>query len=146
MPAFFIAEEDALRPAHQLVWNSYNPLSPPLQPQTVGFPTAAPIGKQKQSADYRATRRGWYWEGEQFRQELLAAAAERAKGHPDKLALAARLRRETTLSIKAIAARLHLGASKSANARLHRWMKQQPATRSKTNRPRELIERNHTMG
>ena len=52
--------------------------------------------------------------------------AERAKGDPAKLALAARLRRETTLSIKDIAARTHLGTSKSANARLHRWMKQPP--------------------
>ena len=49
---------------------------------------------------------------------------KRAKGDPAKLGLAARLRRETTLSIKDIAARAHLGTSKSANARLHRWMKQ----------------------
>jgi len=33
------------------------------------------------------------------------------------------LRKETTLTIKAIAARLHLGTSKSANARLHGWMR-----------------------
>jgi hypothetical protein len=52
--------------------------------------------------------------------------AGRPKGDPAKLALAARLRRETTLSIKDIAARAHLGTSKSANARLHRWMKHSP--------------------
>jgi predicted transcriptional regulator len=47
------------------------------------------------------------------------------KNDPRRLAIAARLRRETTLSLKAIAARLGLGSSKSANATLHRWMAQQ---------------------
>jgi putative transposase len=47
----------------------------------------------------------------------------RPKGDLAKLALAARLRRETTLTLKAIAARVHLGTSKSANVRLHRWMR-----------------------
>jgi hypothetical protein len=50
-----------------------------------------------------------------------ADLAARRKGDPDKMAIAARLRKETTLSIKAIAARVHLGSSKSANARLHGW-------------------------
>jgi len=45
------------------------------------------------------------------------------KSDPAKLALAARLRRETTLSRKAIAALAHLGSSKSANTRLHEWMR-----------------------
>jgi len=45
---------------------------------------------------------------------------------------AARLRRETTLSIKAIAARIRLGSSKSANARLHQAMKTLAAS-SQTN-------------
>ena len=49
---------------------------------------------------------------------------ERRKSDPDKLALAARLRRETTLSLRTIAARVHLGSSKSANALLHRWMRE----------------------
>jgi len=48
--------------------------------------------------------------------------ASRRKSDPAKLALAARLRQETTLTIKALAARVHLGTSKSANARLHNWM------------------------
>ena len=48
----------------------------------------------------------------------------RRKSDPGKLALAARLRRETTLSLRAIAARVRLGTSKSANARLHQWMNQ----------------------
>ena len=48
--------------------------------------------------------------------------AARAKSDPAKLAMAARLRKETTLSIKSIAARVHLGTSKSANARLHQFM------------------------
>ncbi|HEV2391548.1 MAG TPA: hypothetical protein VG146_04205 [Verrucomicrobiae bacterium] len=37
--------------------------------------------------------------------------------------MAARLRRETTLSIKAIAAQVHLGSSKAANAKLHMHMR-----------------------
>ena len=50
--------------------------------------------------------------------------ALRRKSDPAKLAIGARLRKETTLSIKGIATRLHLGTSKSANARLHQWMGQ----------------------
>ena len=48
----------------------------------------------------------------------------RRKSAPGKLALAARLRRETTLPLKWIAARMHLGTSKSANSNLHLWMKE----------------------
>ncbi len=48
---------------------------------------------------------------------------ECAKSDPQKLALAARLRRETTLTLRWIAARLHLGTWKSLNAKLHRWRK-----------------------
>jgi putative transposase len=44
-----------------------------------------------------------------------------AKSEPEKLALAARLRRETTLTLPLIAARLHMGTWKSLNAKLHRW-------------------------
>jgi hypothetical protein len=40
-----------------------------------------------------------------------------------KLEIGARLRRETTLSTKAIAARVHLGSSKAANRSLHRYMR-----------------------
>jgi hypothetical protein len=46
----------------------------------------------------------------------------RRKNDPDKLEIGARLRRETTLTIKAIAARVGLGSSKGANANLHRHM------------------------
>jgi len=46
----------------------------------------------------------------------------RPKGDLEKMALAARLRRETTLTIQQIAQRVHLGTSRSANARLHAWM------------------------
>ena len=45
------------------------------------------------------------------------------------MALAARLRRETTLTIKAIAERLHLGTSKSANMHLHGWMRSRSLTK-----------------
>ena len=40
-----------------------------------------------------------------------------------KLEIAARLRRETTLSTKAIAGRVHLGSSKAANRSLHSYMR-----------------------
>ncbi len=43
----------------------------------------------------------------------------RHKGDPAKLALAARLRRETTLTMEWIAARLHLGSVQSARVRVH---------------------------
>ena len=39
---------------------------------------------------------------------------ERQKSHPMKLALAARLRQQTTRSVKQIAARLHVGKRESA--------------------------------
>ena len=48
-----------------------------------------------------------------------AELEERPKNDPVKLDIAARLRRETALTIKAIAARVHLGTSKAANAKLH---------------------------
>jgi putative transposase len=51
----------------------------------------------------------------------------RRKNDPTKLEIAARLRRETTLSLKAIAARMHLGTSKTANAKLHKHMRGGPA-------------------
>jgi hypothetical protein len=54
--------------------------------------------------------------------------ARRRKNDPIKLEIAARLRRETTLTLKAIAARVCLGSSKSANATLHRYMVQGPKT------------------
>ena len=50
----------------------------------------------------------------------------RPKSDPMKLALAARLRRETTLSIKQIAGRLNLGKPKGAKSNLHKWMKGPP--------------------
>jgi hypothetical protein len=46
----------------------------------------------------------------------------RRKSDAVKLEIAARLRRETTLSTKVIAARMHLGSSKAANRSLHRYM------------------------
>ena len=61
-------------------------------------------------------RRGW-------EEKQLAA---RRKNDPEKLEVAARLRRETPLSIKAIAARVGLGTSESANATLHRHMSRSP--------------------
>ena len=54
-------------------------------------------------------RRGW----------AQAELARRSKSDLDKLEIGARMRRETTLSIKAIAARAGLGSTKAANAKLH---------------------------
>ena len=59
----------------------------------------------------------------------------RRKNDPGKLNLAARLRRETTLSLKDIAQRVGLGSSKSANATLHRWMSRQPGASTPGNLP-----------
>jgi hypothetical protein len=50
----------------------------------------------------------------------------RRKNDPAKLALATRLRRESTLTTKEIAARLWLGTPKSATTTLHRWMRSNP--------------------
>jgi REP element-mobilizing transposase RayT len=58
-------------------------------------------------------RRGWR------EADLLS----RRKNDPGKLEIGARLRRETTLSVKAIASRVHLGTSKAANAKLHSHMR-----------------------
>jgi hypothetical protein len=49
--------------------------------------------------------------------------SRRLKSDPAKLAIAARLRRETPLSLPWIAARLQAGTWKSLNAKLHRWKK-----------------------
>ncbi len=51
----------------------------------------------------------------------------RRKSDPGKLTMVARLRQETTLSLKAIAVRADLGTSKRANARLHAWLRNEPA-------------------
>ena len=63
-----------------------------------------------------------------------AELASRRKHDPAKLEIAARLRRETTLSVKQIATRLHLGTPKSASVRLLRATRQKacgdPARRS----------------
>ncbi len=43
----------------------------------------------------------------------------------DDVAIALRLRRETSLSLKSIAARLHLGSPRSAGERLRQWIQNQ---------------------
>jgi hypothetical protein len=52
-----------------------------------------------------------------------ADLGQRAKSDPAKLAIAARLRRETTVTLPWIALRLSMGTWKSLNANLHRWRK-----------------------
>lgn len=56
--------------------------------------------------------------------------AGRERSHPAKLALAARLRQATTLSVKQIAERLHLGKPKGARTNLHKFMNNSPADSS----------------
>ena len=48
------------------------------------------------------------------------------KSDPCKLAMAARLRRETTMPLNWITPRIHLGTFKSANAKVHQWMRNNP--------------------
>jgi putative transposase len=52
-----------------------------------------------------------------------ATLAERAKGDASKLALAWRLRRETTLTVKEIAVRLRMGCWTSLSSRLYQYRK-----------------------
>ncbi len=47
----------------------------------------------------------------------------RRKNDPVKPGIAARLRREATLPLKAMAARVHLRTSKAANTKLHNYMR-----------------------
>ena len=54
--------------------------------------------------------------------------ASRRKSDPGKLGLAVRLRRETTLTLKAIARRVQLGTSRSAHVRLREGIKSSAAT------------------
>src|SRR5437667_7789175 len=54
--------------------------------------------------------------------------AQKPKSDPGKLAIAARLRAETILTIRQIAAKLQMGTWKSANSRLHHWSKPNDTT------------------
>ena len=63
----------------------------------------------------------------------------RRKNDPAKLALAARLRKETTLTTKEIAARLSLGTPKSATTTLHRWMRNNPQRANQVSTSATLI-------
>ena len=54
----------------------------------------------------------------------------RLKGDPAKMAIALRLRKETTLTLKQIAQRLSLGSVKSARMRFHKFSKSSGKTRS----------------
>jgi hypothetical protein len=59
-------------------------------------------------------------ESAEVKAERIIREELRRKSDPSKLALANRLRRETILSVKVIAERLHLGSPKSARARLRK--------------------------
>ena len=72
----------------------------------------------------------------------------RRKSDPGKMQIAARLRRETILSLKRIATRVGLGSSKSANANLHTWMqangKSDRAVAESKNQKNHAKKPNHT--
>lgn len=74
---------------------------------------------------------------------------QRRKSDPEKLRIAARLRRETILSLKSIATRVGLGSSKSANTKLHSWMQasgKPDATGAETQKQNKRAKKtNHTM-
>ena len=74
---------------------------------------------RRESAEVRAER----MIAEELRQQgwTEVELGQRRRSDPVKLALAARLRRETTLTVGWIARRLALGTRKSAAAKLHRW-------------------------
>lgn len=52
------------------------------------------------------------------------------KSAPEKMKIAARLRRETVVSMKWIADRLSMGTANSANVRLYEWMQNHPVQTS----------------
>jgi putative transposase len=65
--------------------------------------------------------------------------AARRKNAPPKLAIAARLRKETTLTVKEIAARVSLGTSKSANAKLHAFIRNNHSIESASSLPQTEV-------
>jgi REP element-mobilizing transposase RayT len=84
-------------------------------------------------------RRGWCLGSPEFRQRMLAQLEQRGGENPNAAVRResaeakaermvaqelARLRRETLLPLKRIAARVGLGTSKGANRNLHAWMQQ----------------------
>ena len=81
--------------------------------------------RRQETAQQKAKRiiaeelRRWQWAESEL--------GRRRKCDPNKLALAARLRREPTLTVKTIAERLHLGTPLNARVRLHEWMRTQQA-------------------
>jgi hypothetical protein len=86
----------------------------------------APGQIRAETAKHRADRiiaeelhtRGW----------TIEQLALRRKNDPAKLAIATRLRNETTLTIKEISLRLHLGTPKSAKTNLHQHQRVRPST------------------
>jgi len=60
-----------------------------------------------------------------------AELKRRRKCDPQKVALGARLRRETTLTVKSIAARLNLGTPRNATTRLQEWTRKHAAAQGR---------------
>ena len=90
---------------------------------------------RRESADVRAER----IIAEELRREGWSDTelGERRKSDPFKVALTARLRRETTLTIGWIAARLKMGTRKSATTRLQQFKVKQP--KGSTNNAQSLL-------
>jgi hypothetical protein len=71
--------------------------------------------REELGEEWKAIRRGWCFGEDAFRDEL----AKRPKGDPVKVAVAAHLRRETTMTLKWISERLRIGACTHSNKRLY---------------------------
>ena len=87
------------------------------------------LGENHSGALHRESRE--QQAGRMVRQELKrlgwkeAELSKRPKNDPDKLALAARVRRETTMPIRWIAQRVQIGTEKGARTTLHKWMQKE---------------------
>jgi hypothetical protein len=77
-------------------------------------------------AKYHVMSRGIGWSG-----LTLSGLACRRKSDPEKLAIPARVRKETTLRIKEIAMLLSLGTYNTASVNLHQWIRQHKTTGTK---------------
>ena len=101
----------------------------------------------------RLARRCWHFGGLGLQGPAAGTLgmAERRTTDPGKLALAARLRRETSLPLKWIAARGRLGTSKSANANRHHWRQAHPEPAitmqsGSATKGHDTTKTNHPMG
>ena len=95
------------------------PLIPLYAEKPTGFDNSSFIGESSKTNTTIPS-------GTSFVTGLVGAALAchiRRKNDPDKPEIAARLRKETTLTLKQITGRLNLGTSKGCQYALHKWMR-----------------------